>query len=187
VLEHQSAFMDALRNGRQMRKRVFDTIEQHHAEDFGNSKVGPRLYADILAAVRESGAAEALTEFESRFLPLVNSDPARDTAAIRISQQAAAEAAAADRKRGAWVGLSVVLLVAMVGAAVVGFRTVKITPAQAGRSAHKPMATQIMPAPPQAVIKEAPVAETKAPEPAFETVTEESPDLSAKEEPVARD
>src|SRR6185369_93420 len=85
VLEHQSAFMEALRGGRQMRKRIFDTLEQHHTHDFGNSRLGPRLYEDLLSAVRESGAAEAVKEFENRFLPLVNTDPARDNAHDDVS------------------------------------------------------------------------------------------------------
>src|SRR5438045_107523 len=150
--------MDALRSGRQMRKCIFDTLEQHHADDFGNSRVGPRLYQDILAAVRESGAAEAVKEFESRFLPLVNSDPARDNAAILVSEKAAA--AAADRKRGRWVGISVVLVVAMLAAATVGFRTVKTSAAQAGRSSPKVTATQAIAAPAQAAKNESPVPET---------------------------
>jgi hypothetical protein len=173
--------MDALRGGRLMRKYMFDSIEQHHADDFGNSMVGPRLYQDILSAVRESGTADAVKEFESRFFPLVNSDPSRDKAAIAIAEAEQAAAAAARRGRGKWVGISVVVVAAFLGAAMVGVKSLKITAAEAKRS-PKLMATEIMPAAAQPVISEAPVAETKTIEPASELMPEEAPALSGTEE-----
>ena len=73
------AFVSALRVGRQMRGRMFDTIEQRHAHDFGNGKDGKRLYEELLSAIRASGAAEAVEEFESRFFPLLDPDkPGRE-------------------------------------------------------------------------------------------------------------
>jgi hypothetical protein len=175
--------MDALRGGRLMRKCMFDSIEQHHADDFGNSRLGPRLYQDILSAVREAGTPEVVKEFESRFLPLVNSDPSRDKAAIAIAEAEQAAAAAAHRGRGKWVGISVVLVAASLGAAMVGFKTLKITAAEAKKS-PKATATETMPAAAQPVMSESPIAETKASEPASEAMPEEAPALSAKEEPT---
>jgi hypothetical protein len=187
MLEHQSAFMDGLRGGRRMRKCMFDSIEQHHADDFANSRVGPRLYQDILSAVREAGTAEALKEFETRFLPLVNSDPSRDKGAIAIARAGNVATAAASRSRSRWVGVSVVLVVASLGGALVGFKMLKPTAAEASRSAPKMMATETKPAAVPTVTSESPVAETTPIEPASETVTEEVPVLSGKEEPPARD
>jgi hypothetical protein len=69
VLEYQSAFVDALRSGRQMRKRIFDTIEERHAHDLRNSRLGPGFYEELLSVVRQAGTAEGIKEFESRFLP----------------------------------------------------------------------------------------------------------------------
>jgi hypothetical protein len=40
VYEHQAAFMHALRDGRAMRERIFDTIEQHHADDLETAGSG---------------------------------------------------------------------------------------------------------------------------------------------------
>src|SRR5262245_24826527 len=43
VSVYQAAFVEALRGGRAMQKRVFDTIEERHAKDFGNGRVGQKL------------------------------------------------------------------------------------------------------------------------------------------------
>ena len=70
--EYQTAFMEALRGGRGMQKRMFDTIEQRHAHDFGDGRAGLKLYETLLSAVRESGVPDAAVEFEKRFFPLLN-------------------------------------------------------------------------------------------------------------------
>jgi hypothetical protein len=54
---------------------MFNALEQNHAKDFRDPSGGPRLNKNILSAVRDSGTAEAIQEFESRFLPLVNTKP----------------------------------------------------------------------------------------------------------------
>ena len=66
--------MDALRDGRKMRKRIFDSIAQRHAHDFGNGGSGLKFYEDLLSAVHDSGVPEAAQEFERRFFPLVMTD-----------------------------------------------------------------------------------------------------------------
>jgi hypothetical protein len=193
VLEHQSAFMEALRGGRQMRKRIFDTLEQHHTHDFGNSRLGPRLYEDLLSAVRESGAAEAVKEFESRFLPLVNTDPARDKAEADddVSAEltkAVRATAARDRKRGNWIGVSVVLTITTLTALIIGFKGLKITPAEAGRSLFRMTASHTKPAPAPPAVTAQPAAEesstaaTSSPESISETTPEPVPAFSPEPE-----
>src|SRR5262249_59876734 len=41
VLEHRAVFVNALRiSGDEIRRRIFYTIEQHHAHDFSNGRAG---------------------------------------------------------------------------------------------------------------------------------------------------
>ena len=68
-----------MRTGREMRKRMFDTIEQRHAGDFASS-VGKKLYEDLFSAVRDCGSQEAAEEFEERFRPLLDPERARSAA-----------------------------------------------------------------------------------------------------------
>ncbi len=56
-MEHQIAFIQALRGGRKMRKRMFDTIEQRHTQGFVSGRMGMGLYEDFLSAVRVSGVS----------------------------------------------------------------------------------------------------------------------------------
>jgi len=174
--------MEALRGSRQMRKRIFDTLEQHHTHDFGNSRLGPRLYEDLLSAVRESGAAEAVKEFESRFLPLVNTDPSRDNAHDDVSGEltkAVRATAAKDRRRSSWIGVSVVLAVTTLTALIIGFKGLKITPAEAGRSLFRMTPSHTKPAPApvaaQPAAEESSTAATSNPESISETTPEAVP------------
>jgi len=191
VLEHQAAFMDALRAGRQMRKCIFDTIEQRHARDFGNSRVGPRLYEELLSAVRDSGAREAAKEFEIRFFPLVNSDPSRDKVDIDLSEEVTKHdgvAPMADRRRASWGPIYAVFVVAFAGALIVAVNAVKITSAEATRSVAKPAlaaeTTETTLPPAQAVETEteAPMESTKSSELATELRTEAVPAAAAEQE-----
>jgi hypothetical protein len=167
-----------------MRKCIFDTIEQRHAHDFRNSRVGPRLYEDLLSAVRDSGTTEAVNEFEKRFSPLLNSDPSRDDADFGPSEEMTNQYRAtvmADR-RGSWGMASAVCVVAFLAALVVGFNAFKITAAEATRSAAKATgpASEAMPAPAQAVADESPIVATKAIEPGSEMAAEEGSALPAE-------
>ena len=175
MFQHQSAFEEALRGGRQMRHCMFNAIEQNHTKDFRDPSVGPGLYKNLLSAVRDSGAAEAIQEFESRFLPLVNSkQPNKDP--VR---------AVADRGRGRWVGISVVLAVASLAALIAGLKTLKIAAAEANRLNVKMTASTPVRA--HAVAGEGSIVPTKTTEPASEElateiVTETTPDFSAEQE-----
>jgi hypothetical protein len=76
VLEHQATFANALRSGPEIRKRIFDILEEHHAHDFGHG-AGMELYEELLSALRDSGMREVVKEFETRFSPLLNAAPFR--------------------------------------------------------------------------------------------------------------
>jgi len=63
VLEHRAVFVNALRiSGDEIRRRIFDTIEQHHAHDFANGRAGIELYEELLYALRDSGMPEVMNE-----------------------------------------------------------------------------------------------------------------------------
>jgi hypothetical protein len=63
MLEHQAEFVNALRGGREMRERLFDTMERCYAHDFGNGRAGKGLYERLLSAVRAAGSPAATAEF----------------------------------------------------------------------------------------------------------------------------
>jgi hypothetical protein len=138
--------MHALRDGRAMRECIFDTIEQRHAGDFGNGRLGKGLYEDLLSAVRDSGAPGAAEEFEKRFFPYLNPDRARGEPDTMK-----------DRPQGGLGWASVVCVAAVLGALIVGFTAFKKTASE------------------QVAVTEAPIPAANAKEPASETVTESTP------------
>ena len=71
VLESHAVFVNALRGGHEIRTRIFDVIEQYHANDFGDGMAGIQLYEELLSALRDSGMPEVVKEFERRFAPLL--------------------------------------------------------------------------------------------------------------------
>ena len=75
VLESHAVFVNALRGGHEIRKRIFDVIEQYHANDFGDGMAGIELYEELLSALRDSGMPEVVKEFERRFAPLLKDLP----------------------------------------------------------------------------------------------------------------
>jgi hypothetical protein len=138
--------MHALRDGRAMRERMFDIIEQHHADDFGNGRLGKGLYEDLLSAVRDSGVPEAAQEFEERFFPYLNPD-----------RKHGEPEAAKDRWRVGRGLAAVLCMAAVLGALIVGFTVFKKTASE------------------QLAVTEAPIPAAHATEPASETATESTP------------
>src|SRR5438309_2315651 len=133
VFEHQAAFMDALRAGRAMRKRIFDTIEQRHAHDLGNGRAGMRLYEDLISAVRDSGAPGAAEEFENRFFPLLNPNRSCGEADIDPPKEMTTQdlTAVEDRRRGNWGRISDLCVATVIlGALILGFNAFKMTAAE---------------------------------------------------------
>jgi hypothetical protein len=169
VIEHQAAFMETLRAGREMRKRIFDTLEQRHAHDFGNGRAGMKLYEDLLSAVRDAGVPEAAEEFENRFFPLLNPDRPRGEADFGPPKEMTNQdrmTTMEDRRGGGWDWISALCGVAVIlGALILGFNAFK-------------MSTAELP-----TVTEAPIPAAKATEPAPETMIEPAPATAAEQEP----
>jgi hypothetical protein len=71
MLEHRDAFIETVRSGRDARKRVFDVLEQRHAQDFASARTGKNLYDALHSAVHDAAVPGVIEEFEQRFLPLL--------------------------------------------------------------------------------------------------------------------
>lgn len=191
MFEHQSAFTEMLRVGRDMRKRMFDTLEERHAQDFENGKAGRKLYEDLLSAVRDAGVPEAVTEFESRFLPLLNRDRPQGDAESGFSGGVTDRdrmLAAEDRRGGGWVWIwSLAVAAVITGALFFGYGFLKVTaskpPAvtETGVPAANP--TEPVSQPPAAT--GAPVPAEQPTEPVSQTTTEPPPSAPMQQEPPA--
>jgi hypothetical protein len=72
MLEHRDAFMETLRSGPELRRRIFESLEQRFGDDFGKDRIGRNLYDTLHSAVQDADVPDALAEFEKRFLPLVD-------------------------------------------------------------------------------------------------------------------
>jgi hypothetical protein len=193
VVEHQGAFIQALRSGHKMRKRMFDTIEQRHKHDFVSSRMGMGLYEDLLSAVRVSGVLEAVEEFESRFLPLLESDQTRGDADVG-AQDEMAQHGTTEMQNRRWagrIGISALCLAAFATALIVGVRVIGMSAAEQPSSrelaitAAKPTepASETMSEGAQAVEVRASVPDMDVPEPASETTAEPVPAISVEQKP----
>src|SRR5438105_3662105 len=74
---YRDDFVQALRQGRKMRGCMFSVLEERHATDFADIRTGSQYYTNVLEAVRAANVPEALEEFQSRFLPLLDSHESR--------------------------------------------------------------------------------------------------------------
>lgn len=193
MVEHQGAFIQALRSGHKMRKRMFDTIEQRHKHDFVSSRMGMGLYEDLLSAVRVSGVPEAVEEFESRFLPLLESDQTRGDADVG-AQDEMAQHGTTEMQNRRWagrIGISALCLAAFATALIVGVRVIGMSAAEQPSSrelaitAAKPTepASETMSEGAQAVEVRASVPDMDVPEPASETTAEPVPAISVEQKP----
>ena len=191
MVEHQVAFIQALRSGHKMRKRMFDTIEQRHKNDFVSSRMGMGLYEDLLSAVRVSGVPEAAEEFESRFLPLLDSDQTRGDADVGAQEEMAQHGTTEmqNRRWASRVGISALCLAAFVTALIVGVRVISMSAAEQPNSqeltitAAKPTepASETMSEGTQAVAVRASVPAMDVTEPASETIAEPVPAISVEQ------
>jgi len=186
VSEYQAAFVEALRGSRAMQKRVFDTIEERHAKDFRNGRVGQRLYEHLLSAVRESGMPAIEAEFENRFLPLLKAKQPHGEAEAGSPKQELAT-------RLIWISTACVAAVTL-GAVIVGFGALKTTFAGSPLSIKTPVVENDATQPPPAAIADpAPQTAIEASNPApqdaetaNETATEPVPAKAAEQESSAR-
>ena len=186
--EYQTAFMEALRGGRRMQQRMFDTIEQRHAYDLGDGKAGLKLYETLLSAVRESGVPEAAMEFEKRFFPLLN--PERPHRAA--DGGAPEERSDQDRRGAGWIWISTLGVAAVIfGVLIVRFDLLKTTTAGSSTATKAAIldvkATEPAPGaiadPAVEKVIEAASSVEKATETASEPVTESAPTKADEQKP----
>jgi cell division septation protein DedD len=118
-----TAFISAMRAGRKMRERMFDTIEQRHAHDLRNGEDGKRFYEDLLSAVRDCGDTQAAQEFECRFLPLLNADNPSRNAEIGPHDEITKQDRAGSQRHGGWgwVSAAGVAAIALGALLLLGF------------------------------------------------------------------
>ena len=149
------------------------------------------LYEDLLSAVRVSGVPEAVEEFESRFLPLLDSDKTRGDADVG-AQDEMAQHGTTEMQNRRWagrVGISALCLAAFVTALIVGVRVISMSAAEQPNSqeltitAAKPTepASETMSEGTQAVAVPASVPAMDVTEPASETTAEPVPAISAEQ------
>jgi hypothetical protein len=148
------------------------------------------LYEDLLSTVRVSGVPEAVEEFESRFLPLLDSDQTRGNADVG-AQEEMAQHGTTEMQNRRWagrVGISALCLAAFVTALIVGVRVTSITAAEQPGSqeltitAAKPTepASETMSEGEQAAVR-ASVPAMDVTEPASETIAEPVPAISVEQ------
>ena len=126
-MSEYAAFINAMRAGRRMRERMFDTIEQRHAHDLRNGDDGKTFYEDLLSAIRDSGDAQATQEFESRFLPLLDPDKPSREAEIEAGKEITTEDRTESRRRGGWGWVSAVCVAAVaLGALLLGLNGLRM-------------------------------------------------------------
>jgi hypothetical protein len=165
VFEYQTAFMAALREGRHMQQRIFDTIEQRFADDLGSGQAGVKLYEDLISAVRGAGVPGAEEEFEKRFSALLNPERAPSRLVFGPPEEAvdAAMALAPDRPPGGnWGWISALGAAAGIVALVLGFNSFKMSAAEPPTAAESRL---------PAVEATEPQAETTTTEPASTAAT----------------
>src|SRR5436190_886938 len=69
--KHRVAFVESLRREPDMRRRMFDTLEQRFGQDFAAERTGKNLYDVLHAAICDSDVPGLEEEFKRRFLPLL--------------------------------------------------------------------------------------------------------------------
>jgi cytochrome c biogenesis protein ResB len=117
MFEHRDAFISTLRAGPDMRKRIFDSLEQRFAHGLGTGQQGKILYDALHSAVRDADVPGAAEEFESRFLPLVN--PARSRREVDAPDQDQIAVVDGRSGRRGWIAASCAMVI-IVGALALG-------------------------------------------------------------------
>jgi hypothetical protein len=141
MLEHRDAFMETLRAGPEMRRRIFESLEQRYGDDFCSGAVGQTLYATLHSAVEDAAVPGALAEFENRFLPLVNGR--------RLPLQSEPDPEDADEKdttppgRRIWSWVYAIVAVAVLAGGVVGGLSILNTVIAKAPKGGKPAVTQM--------------------------------------------
>jgi hypothetical protein len=121
-LDHRDGFMETLRAGPEMRRRIFASLEQRYGQDFGNGPLGRSLYEALHSAVADADVPGALAEFESRFLPLGNGRRLPNQEEVDPAEAADKSAPAASGRQWGWIA-AIIAVVAVAGGLVVGLST----------------------------------------------------------------
>jgi hypothetical protein len=127
VLDHEAVFVNALRSGD---ARIFDVIEQHHAHDFANGRVGIELYEELLYALRDSGMPEVMKEFERRFFPPLKRSPPYRKADLGPREEVPDQEvppAVQDQRRRDWGRMSILYVAAFLGSFIIAFSALRMT------------------------------------------------------------
>ena len=101
-----------------MRERLFDTMEQYYAHDFGNGRAGKGFYEQLLSAVRTAGSPQAIMEFETRFSSFLNPHQkhlAGDVGHLEGITDPEVTTAVQDRPRSEWGRVFAQYLAAFLG------------------------------------------------------------------------
>jgi len=128
VLEHHAVFVNALRGGHEIRKRIFDVIEQYHAKDFRDGREGVELYEELLSALRNSGMPDVVKEFERRFAPLLNPHAPRGNGKLGPQKKMTDKnvlAAVRDRRRRG--RMAMLYVAAFVGTFIIAVSILRMT------------------------------------------------------------
>jgi hypothetical protein len=136
TFKHRVAFVERLRREPDMRRRMFDTLEQRFRQDFASDRTGKNLYDVLHAAVRDADVPGLETEFERRFLPLLEGRaPLLEIEAVE------------NAGRGKWiaplVAVAVVVLIAVVGIVVLDWIKTQQTTRVERRSIPQTQAPQL--------------------------------------------
>jgi hypothetical protein len=151
MMEYRDGFMETLRSGAEMRKRIFESLEQRYGQDFASGAVGRTLYETLHSAVADADVPGALAEFESRFLPLVNGRRLPNQSEVASAEAADEGALEADGRGRQWGWIAAIIaLVVVAGGLVVGLSTFNTILAKHSiKSKPVPDVQVTEPAPPQ--------------------------------------
>jgi hypothetical protein len=141
--------METLRAGSELRRRVFESLEQRFGQDFGNGRAGKHLYETLHAAVADADVPDALTEFERRFLPLVDGRRLPQQTEPQSAEAGDGETAGAGRARG-WImaiAAAAVLVVGLVGGLTVLNTVLARHPVKSSPPAAEVQVKELAPAP----------------------------------------
>ena len=119
MFEHREAFIENLRAGPEMRRRIFETLEQHCGQEFGSGRMGKSLYETFHSAIQDADMPDVLAEFERRFLPFVKGRRLPDTFEGRRAEMTDGRVTAAVGRARGWGWTGAPSAVTVIGAGVV--------------------------------------------------------------------
>jgi hypothetical protein len=119
MFQHREAFIENLRAGPEMRRRIFETLEQQYGENFGSGRMGKSLYETIHSAIQDTDMLDVLAEFERRFLPLVKGRRLPGTFEGRRAEMTDGRVTAAVGRARGWGWTAALGAVTVIGAGVV--------------------------------------------------------------------